>query len=210
MARVSAAAHRLRGIYAIVDARAADPVGLTRDLLDGGIRILQYRAKGRIDAAHARAMRDLTYERDALFILNDDWRAVERYDADGVHLGPDDAQNDELPRIRGELRGRILGLSCGTQDEARFAETVGADYIGVGCVFPTTSKHDAGEPIGIRGLQAVGSVTSLPVAAIGGIHLSNVAQVARTGVAMAAVLSAFTLSNNPRELAHELIARWKQ
>ena len=210
MARVSAAAHRLHGIYAIVDASAPDPVQLMCELLDGGIRIMQYRSKGGISPAHARTMRHLTYDRDALFILNDDWRAVDRFDADGVHLGPDDAQKDELPAIREQLRGRILGLSCGTQDEARSAEIVGADYIGVGCVFATTSKTDAGEPIGIAGLKRVASATSLPVAAIGGIDLMNIPQVAMTGVAMAAILSAFHSGGNPSDVARQLIARWKR
>ncbi len=210
MARVSAAAHRLRGIYTIVDAAVANPVELTRQLLDGGIRIVQYRAKSGINESHAHELRELTNERDALFILNDDWRAVDIFDADGVHLGPDDAQPKDLPKIRQSVRGRILGLSCGTLTEARAAEEAGADYIGVGCIFPTTSKSDAGEPIGITGLRRIAAATSLPVAAIGGINLSNIAQVAESGVAMAAVLSAVALSADPRGVASELIARWKR
>ncbi|MBV9972778.1 MAG: thiamine phosphate synthase [Candidatus Eremiobacteraeota bacterium] len=208
MARVSAAAHRLRGIYAIVDAGGRDPVQLTEQLLDGGIRIVQYRAKGGVIAAHARAMRDLTNERNALFIINDEWRAVETFDADGVHLGPDDAYASQWPAIRRHLRGRILGVSCGSEDEARTAQAAGADYIGVGCVFPTKSKSDAGDPIGVAGLERVAAATSLPVAAIGGINLSNIAEVYASGVAMAALISALSASASPRDTARQLVARW--
>ncbi|MBV8727898.1 MAG: thiamine phosphate synthase [Candidatus Eremiobacteraeota bacterium] len=210
MARVSAAAHRLRGIYAIVDGAAADPVNLTRELLDAQIGIIQYRAKSGIDAEVAHSLREMTYARDALFILNDDWRAVDRFDADGVHLGPDDAARHELPAIRRQLRGRILGLSCGNEGEARFAEEAGADYIGVGCIFRTTSKSDAGAPIGISGLKRVAAATSLPVAAIGGIDVKHIVQVKESGVAMAALLSAFSASDDPRAVARELVARWSR
>ena len=209
MPRVSAAAHRLRGVYAIVDASVTEPVNLARELLDGGIRILQYRAKGGLNADDVRVLRDLTYDRDALFILNDEWRAVDRFDADGVHLGPDDAKPSDLPAIRQQLRGRILGLSCGTEEEARSAGHVGADYIGVGCIFATTSKSDAGAPIGIAGLRRVAAATSLPVAAIGGINVKNISEVAATGVAMAVALSAFAASDDPRSVARELIDRWR-
>ncbi|MBV9149652.1 MAG: thiamine phosphate synthase [Candidatus Eremiobacteraeota bacterium] len=209
MARVSAAAHRLRGIYAIVDASVSEPVNLAREILGGGVRILQYRAKGGINANDARALRELTYDHDALFILNDEWRAVGRFDADGVHLGPDDAKPSDLPVIRRQLRGRIVGLSCGTEDEARRAADIGADYIGVGCIFATTSKSDAGEPIGVAGLRRVAAASTLPVAAIGGISAQNISEVAATGVAMAAVLSAFSATGDPRNVARELIDLWR-
>ena len=205
---MSAAAHRLRGIYALVDASAPDPVRLTHAVLEGGVRIVQYRAKAGIDPQDARAMRDLTHQYDALFILNDDWRGVERFDADGAHLGPDDAPQSEVPMIRERLRGRILGLSCGTESEARTAERLRADYLGVGCIFRTTSKADAGEPIGIEGLRRVAAASALPIAAIGGINSANIGQIAACGVAMAAVLSAFSTSANPGAVAQELVARW--
>jgi len=206
--RVTAAVHRLRGIYAIVGEEATDPLALARTILEAGVRIVQYRAKDRMSEQHARALRALTYERKALFILNDEWPAVEEFDADGVHLGPDDAASAELPAIRKRLQGRILGLSCGTENEARAAQRVGADYIGVGSVYATSSKTDAGEPIGISGLRRVAAATALPVAAVGGITVHNLAEVAASGVAMAALLSAFSTSPNPAAAARELLDLW--
>lgn len=199
---------RLRGIYAIVNENERDALAIARAALEGGVRIIQYRAKRGIVAANARALRDLTREYGALFILNDDWRAVETYDADGVHVGPDDAQSHEMTHIRNALSGRILGVSCGTEDEARAAEASGADYIGVGSVYATGSKADAGDPIGIAGLTRVSRSTTLPVAAIGGIAIASLADVRATGVAMAAVISAISGAQDPRLAASMLVSTW--
>ena len=210
MGRVSAAAHRLRGVYAIVDASGPDPIELTRAILNGGIRIVQYRAKAEFNSRHAHAMRELTRAVDALFILNDHWRAVAELDADGAHLGPDDAHADDLPAIRTELRGRILGLSCGTEAEARAAAEAAADYIGVGCVYSTRSKSDAGEPIGIPGLKRVAAASALPVAAIGGITMKNLPEIVASGVAMAAMLSALSSGDDPAAAARALVLAWNR
>lgn len=199
---------RLTGIYAIVNEGAGDPAEIAAQVLQGGVRILQYRAKAGLLPARVRALRALTREHNALFILNDDWRAALAFDADGVHVGPEDAAPAQLGEIRRDLAGRILGISCGTPEEARAAERAGADYIGAGCVFPTGSKADAGDPIGISGLRAVAAAGSLPVAAIGGITLENLAQIRDAGVAMAAVISALQTGADPRAAAAALVAAW--
>lgn len=197
----------LRGIYAIVnETRSPDPVELTRAILEGGARILQYRAKSGIVAQHARAMRELTRQFGALFVINDDWRAALAYDADGVHLGPDDARAADLAQIRAALADRIIGVSCGTPAEARAAAD--ADYIGVGSVYATASKDDAGAPIGIAGLRAVASETNAPVAAIGGITLESLPQVRESGVAMAAVISAIAAQPDPQAATRALVRAW--
>jgi thiamine-phosphate pyrophosphorylase len=198
----------LNGIYAIVNEGDGDPVALTRAILAGGVQIVQYRAKGGIVPAHARAMRELTRAREALFILNDDWRAVQTYDADGVHVGPEDAQMHELPQIRAAFGDRLIGVSCGTQAEARDAEAGGADYIGVGAVYATSSKSDAGPPIGIAGLVRVARATRLPVAAIGGITLDSIVEIRSTGVAMAAIISAIASSPDPHGATLALVREW--
>lgn len=198
-------AQRLCGIYAIVN-EEPHAVELTRAILEGGARIVQYRAKRGIVADRAQAMRELTREHDALFILNDAWNAVQTYDADGVHMGPDDAQPQELAAIRAALPDRLIGISCGTPDEARAANV--ADYIGVGAVYATSSKTDAGDPIGIAGLQRVASATHLPVAAIGGITLDGLPAIRASGVAMAAVISAISNAANPREATAALVRAW--
>lgn len=198
----------LSGIYVIVNEGAPDPVALARAALAGGARIVQYRAKSGIVPANARAIRDLTRSNEALFILNDEWRSVAAYDADGVHVGPEDAEFHELAQIRAALGDRILGVSCGTEEEARTAQAGGADYIGVGAVYATSSKADAGAPIGIAGLHRVASVTDLPVAAIGGITLDAVGEVRATGVAMAAVISAVSAAGDPERATAALVAAW--
>jgi thiamine-phosphate pyrophosphorylase len=174
--------------------------------LEGGVRIVQYRAKTGIVPAQAAALRELTRACDALFLINDDWRAVETYDADGVHLGPDDGGFDMLPEIRRSLGERIIGISCGTPDEARAARA--ADYIGVGPVYATESKSDAGDPIGLQGLREIAAATALPVAAIGGITAENLEDVRETGVAMAAMISAFSSAADPRAAAAGLVDVW--
>lgn len=199
----------LRGIYAIVnETPQRDPVELTRAIVEGGASIVQYRAKRGIVPDHAHAMRALTRDHGALFIVNDDWRAVQTYDADGVHLGPDDALPEDLAAIRSALPERLIGISCGTPDEARAADASDVDYIGVGSVYATNSKDDAGEPIGVSGLQRVASATRLPVAAIGGITLNDVREIRATGVAMAAVISAISAAPDAREASAALVRAW--
>jgi thiamine-phosphate diphosphorylase len=197
----------LHGVYAIVNETARpDPIELTRAILGGGVRIVQYRAKSGIVASHARAMRELTRTYGALFIINDDWRAVQTYDADGVHLGPEDARPEDLAAIRAALPDRLIGVSCGTPQEALAAAD--ADYIGVGSVYATLSKADAGAPIGIGGLCEVAAATQLPVAAIGGITLALLPPVRASGVAMAAVISAISGAADPRAASEALVHAW--
>lgn len=193
----------LHGMYAIVDSLSG-----ARAALDGGIRLLQYRSKAGVNADAVRAIRERTRLCDALFIMNDSCEATLAYDCDGVHLGPDDDGYEDVPRVRAMLgAARLIGLSCGSADEARRAQASGADYIGVGPVFATTSKRDAGEPIGIAGLRAVAAATMLPTVAIGGISLANLAQVRASGVAMAAVISALQVPN-AAAVARAFVRTW--
>jgi thiamine-phosphate pyrophosphorylase len=202
------AASRLAGIYVIVNEGRPDPVTIGRAALAGGARILQYRAKTGIVPDHASALRELTRAYDALFILNDVWSAVRTYAADGVHVGPEDANLADLSRIRAAIGDALLGVSCGTEEEARLAERGGADYIGVGAVYATSSKADAGAPIGIAGLHRVAAATHLPVAAIGGITLDAIYEVRAAGAAMAAVISAVSAAPDPQLAAEALVREW--
>ena len=200
----------MRGIYAIVNEGAPDPVAIASDALRAGVRIVQYRAKPAPVAATVMALRALTAEFDALFFVNDAWELALECEADGVHLGPEDAAPEELPAIRARLGTRLLGLSCATPAEALAARAAGADYIGVGSVYATHSKSDAGEPIGIAGLQRVAAAAALPVAAIGGITAQTIGEVARSGVAMAAVISAIAQARDPHAAAAALVQAWER
>jgi thiamine-phosphate pyrophosphorylase len=197
----------LQGIYAIVN-DGEHAVALTRAYLDGGVALVQYRAKHGIHGERLRALREMTRARDALLIVNDDWRAAMEYACDGVHLGPGDDGFDDPQRIRDETRTLVIGLSCGTVEEARAATPGVVDYIGVGPVYATGSKADAGEPIGIAGLKTVAAATRLPVTAIGGITLGNVDAVRASGVAMASIISALAEAPDPQAAAHMFCVRW--
>lgn len=197
----------LHGIYAIVN-ESPRTLEIARAALDAGIRVLQYRAKRGIVAETLQSLREMTRDRNALLIVNDDVEAVGAYDCDGVHLGPDDAGFYDVARVRNALPDRIIGLSCGTVEEADPTRTQGADYLGVGSVYATDSKDDAGEPIGIEGLSRIASTTPLPVAAIGGITLDNVGNVRRSGVAMAALISAISAGEDPSAAAAALVREW--
>lgn len=198
----------LHGIYAIVNEDGRDPRMLVMSILRAGVRVIQYRAKGGIVSESLRTIRELTRDADALLIVNDDWRAAIVFDCDGVHLGPDDDGYTHVPVVRVRCEDRLIGMSCGTAIEARAAQAAQVDYIGVGAVFATHSKADAGAPIGIAGLQSVARSTTLPVAAIGGIALDNLGEIRASGVAMAAVISAISEANDPGAAAHRLVEAW--
>jgi len=199
----------LHGIYAIVN-EGPDAVSLVQACVEAGVRVVQYRAKRAIVPDHLHRIRALTHDARVLLIMNDDWRAAQAYACDGVHLGPDDAGFTHVRSVREAMGDRLIGLSCGTVDEVRRANASDVDYVGVGSVYTTHSKDDAGLPIGIDGLRRVAAATSLPVAAIGGITIARTAEVARIGVAMAAVISAIAQANDPRAAAVALVRAWEQ
>lgn len=197
----------LRGIYVIIN-DGIQTIALTRAVLDAGVRVVQYRAKGGIRSECLRGMRSITRERDVLLLLNDDWRAAVRYDCDGVHLGPEDDGFAAVAQVRAAMPGRLIGLSCDTAREIRDANDSDVDYLGVGPVYATASKSDAGAALGIDGLRRLASLTSFPVAAIGGITVDRLPEIRRTGVAMGAVISAVASAAVPLEIAQRLVADW--
>lgn len=194
---------RLKGLYVITDERlGGGHLAITRAALKGGAGIIQLRDKStpmRELVAVARIMRLLTREKGALLIMNDRLDLAQLCEADGVHLGPDDCPLADARRLLGPHH--LLGASCGTVDEALAAREAGADYIGVGAVFPTGTKTDAGTAIGLDGLRQVAGATDLPVAAIGGITELNIGSVCQENVAMACVISAITGAGNEEQMA---------
>lgn len=191
MAAESARA-RLRGLYAITPPMrdSARLEALCAACLEGGARLLQYRAKDLapgLALAQARALAGLCRAHGALFIVNDSVALALAAQADGVHLGRD----DEPPgHARIVLREALIGVSCYDDPErARAAAAAGADYVAVGSVFASTTKPGA-----VRApLEAVARARAaggLPVAAIGGITLANAAEAIAAGADMVAVISA--------------------
>ena len=185
------AAH-LRGLYVLTDAQlGGGHIAIARAALRGGARVIQLRDKStapRPLLQIARELRQLTREFDALLLVNDQLDLALLCEADGVHLGPDDWPIRDVRAVA--PRDFLIGASCGTPDEARNAQRAGADTIGIGAVYATQTKTDAGSAIGLDGLRAVLNATSLPAAAIGGIDATNIGAVAASGVNMACVISA--------------------
>lgn len=197
----------LRGIYALVEpARHRDPAAYVDALLRGGVRLVQLRAKTGMTIELLDALVARIRTAGGTAIVNDDVELALR--ADGVHLGQEDAALHDLRALRARLGPRTIGLSCGTPAEARAADPAVIDYLGVGPIFATTSKADAGGPIGVNGVRVVAAATTLPVAAIGGISLESIPRVRETGAAMAAVISALASAADPEAAAREFVRAW--
>ena len=127
-----------------------------------------------------------------------------RVGADGVHVGQSDMEAGAARELVGP--GMILGVSAGTVEEALLAQERGADYLGVGAVFPTGSKDDA-EAVSHETLAAICRAVEIPVVAIGGITCDNLTELAGTGIAGISVISAIFAQPDAREAARDLRER---
>jgi thiamine-phosphate pyrophosphorylase len=150
----------------------------------------------------AQNMKQLCTEAGATFIVNDRLDVAVAAEADGVHLGQDDLPVPLARELIGE--GRIIGGSAATMEEARKCLSEGADYVGFGPVFPTTSKDDAGPVSGIDILRQVVETISLPIIAIGGVAAENIPDVMRTGAHGIAVISAVCCQDDPEQATRSL------
>jgi thiamine-phosphate pyrophosphorylase len=187
--------------------RGRSTIEVVRQALAGGATVIQLREKNwsaRDFVELGLEIRRLTREAGAGFIVNDRLDVALAVDADGVHLGQEDLPAQVARRLLGE--GKILGVSVGTVAEAQEAVAAGADYLGVGPIFATGSKADAGEPVGVELIRAIRKVVSVPLVAIGGINRSNAGEVIAAGADGVAVISAVVSSEDIRAAAAELLA----
>lgn len=164
----------------------------------GGADTIQFRQKSgstREMIQVVRKMKALCAQAGVQLIVNDRIDVAIAAEADGVHLGQDDFP---IPLAR-ELLGksRIIGGSAATMEEAQKCLSEGADYVGFGPVYPTTSKDDAGPVSGIDILKRVVETTPLPIIAIGGVSAENTPEVMRTGALGIAVISAVCCQEDP-------------
>ncbi len=190
-------------LYFITDSRYGKHEELAEKALKGGVRAIQLRDKnmsGRELFETAKRLRKLTYDYDAILIVNDRVDIAIAAEADGVHVG----QSDLHYKAIREFFDGYIGVSAHTVEEAKEAENY-ADYLGVGPVFATSTKPDAREPIGVEGLRRIVDSTLLPVIAIGGINHKNVKEVMKAGVAGVAVVSAIAASDDVVESAKKLV-----
>ena len=198
---------RLTGLYAIVG--GPDVVERAAAAVDGGARVVQIRwkdapARAVLDAA--RRVVALARGR-ALVIVNDRADLALLSDADGVHVGDDDLPVAEARRLLGPQR--LVGRTCRTFDEARWAIADGADHVGFGPMYETTNKNVGVPPRPLSTLREVAAGLGAPVVAIAGITLANVGDVAGAGAACAAVIGDLFDRGEPRERARQLAAAFE-
>jgi thiamine-phosphate pyrophosphorylase len=180
------------------------PEGLA-EAIEGGVDLVQFRDKGSREADmlyNLGQVMDICRGAGVPLIVNDRPGLAARVDAAGVHLGQDD-----MPVVRArEFVGpdRVIGVTTHTIEEAVKAETEGADYVGVGPVFPTESKVVDVEVIGPQQLDQVMARVDIPVVAIGGINKFNVGRVVDTGCTRVAVIAGILGGGDPRGDARDM------
>lgn len=175
--------------------------------IKGGVTIVQLRTKNasaKDMAALANRLRHITKKAGVPLIVNDRIDIALAMDAEGAHVGQSDIPAELARKILGPKK--ILGVSVKTVSEALKAEKDGADYLGVGDIFGTRSKKDAGKPIGLEAVRRIARRVSIPVIGIGGISRDNAHQVIEAGAHGIAVISALVLARDPTIAAKELRA----
>lgn len=207
---------RIAGVYVVTD-RFVNPnrshIDIAKAAVAGGASAVQLREKEattRQLLEWARAIRELTRNTDTLFIVNDRVDIALASDADGVHLGDDDMPVPIARRLLGA--GKIIGRSVANEDEALKAIAEGADYVSLGSIFATSTKPDAGEPIGVDAIKRVRQVLppDYPLVAIGGINLQNAASVFEAGADAVAVVSAVACADDPIGAVKQLKVLWEK
>ncbi len=203
---------KLKGLYVIIDPAVCkgDPVTIMRQAIEGGARVVQLRDKTnekRAQLALAQAIAKITSKAGTLFFVNDHLDLALSSGADGVHVGQKDMPLVELRKLAPV--GFLVGVSTNTVAEAKLAQADGADYVSVGRLFPTTSKHDT-RPADLKRLQEIKRAVKVPVAAIGGINETNLPSVLKHGADMAAVISAVVAQKDVRASAAKLAGMFEK
>lgn len=176
---------------------------VVEEVILGGATMVQLREKDKTPdeiLASAREIAPICKKYGVPFIMNDSIELARAAGADGVHLGQSDVPGDNVRELAGDL---ILGLSANTVESAKRAQALGADYLGVGAVFGTTTKHDA-RHLSPEALREITSAVDVPVVAIGGISADNILQLTGCGMQGAAVVSALFAQDDPRLAARDL------
>ena len=186
-------------IYLVTDhncLQGRDFLGCIENALQGGVTLVQLREKnvdGGIFLQRAIAVKNLCDKYNVPLLINDRIDVALACKAAGVHLGQDDIPPSAARAILGP--DAIIGVSAHSCEEALAAEKDGADYLGVGAVFPTNSKDDASE-VGLNMLKEIRQISKLPIVGIGGINAENYTQVRAAGAQGAAIISGILGVNN--------------
>ena len=194
-------------LYAVTDRawlRGRALPALVEDAVRGGATFVQLREKEMEFAAfldEARRVKAVTDRYHVPFVINDDIEVARACNADGVHIGQGDGSVQEVRRMLGP--DKIIGISAHNLEEAAAAEAAGADYLGIGAVFSTSTKKDT-VSISSDELRRICSSVSIPTVAIGGITDGNIPLLRNTGIDGVAVVSAIFSAEDPRSAAKKL------
>ena len=181
---------------------------VVEDALKGGITLFQFREKGKgaLEGKEklelAIKLKNLCKKYNVPFIVNDDIELALEIDADGVHVGQDDLGVDEIRKL---MPNKIIGLSIGNEEELKQSKVEYVDYVGVGPVYITQSKYDAGGAIGYEGLELMRKLLpQMPLVAIGGIQTQHIKDVMKTNVDGVSIISAISYSDNIEKTVREM------
>lgn len=184
------------------------PERVLQEAIAGGITLFQFREKGKGALSGsakfelAARLKDICDQNQIPFIIDDDVELALKLDAAGIHIGQEDAPLEE---VRASCRDKLVGVSVHTVQEAELAIAQGADYLGLGPIFPTLTKKDAKPVQGtvlIEQLRSKGY--TIPIVGIGGVTADNVDQVMKAGADGAAVITAISHAEHVQEAARML------
>ena len=185
-----------------------DLYSVVEEALEGGITLFQFREKGKgaLEGKEklelAIKLKNLCKKYNVPFIVNDDIELALEIDADGVHVGQDDLGVDEIRKL---MPNKIIGLSIGNEEELKQSKVEYVDYVGVGPVYVTQSKDDAGGAIGYEGLELMRRfLPQMPLVAIGGIQTQHIKDVMKTNVDGVSIISAISYSDNIEKTVREM------
>lgn len=194
-------------VMGLQEVQGRDPVTLAKEALIGGVTMIQLREKKKEAKEIIKigsAIRELCAEYRVPFIVNDRVDIAVILEADGVHLGRDDIPPAQARKL---LRpDQIIGVSAGDRIEAELALHEGGDYLGVGSIFATSTKSDAGPPVGLKWVKEARDLSpGIPIVGIGGINEDNAMGVIQAGADGVAVVSAIVHKERPTEAAQRLV-----
>jgi len=197
------------GIYGITAERYSlgrSNVQVAREMIEAGIRIIQYREKDKSmlsQFSECLELRQMTKAANVAFIVNDHVDLALLVEADGVHLGQDDLPVEAVRRLVG--REMIIGLSTHSPEQAQAALRAEVDYIGVGPLYPTSTKDGVCAPVGLGYLEYVVANIALPFVAIGGIKEHNISEVKKRGASCICLVTEIVGADNIKAKVHRLL-----
>ncbi|MEG1433404.1 thiamine phosphate synthase [Eubacterium sp.] len=200
-------------LYAVTDRYWLGNRTLSQDVeaaLQGGATMIQLREKTLSHEdflAEAKVIKALCAQYNVPFIINDNVAIARACDADGIHVGQRDMEADDVRALIGNTK--LLGVSAQTVEQALLAQSMGADYLGVGAVYTTGTKADA-DHVSMNTLANICAAVDIPVVAIGGITRENLSGLSGTGIAGIAVVSAIFAAEDIKDATQELLTMTRE